>query len=104
MIWISNQRDEFSPLLKILYPIVDLEASVLRNPWENGLLWSSKDRLKKYKKWLSRAIIQVPEVKREFERIRELYRRGHIVFLCNSYPSPSHGEIVRKFLHDQSNT
>jgi hypothetical protein len=92
MIRIVNKRNYQGPGIYIGRP------SPLGNPFVIGRDGDREEVIRKYREFLIIAINNDDRIKREFERIRELDKKGDVILICWCAPSKCHGDVIKEII------
>ena len=95
MIRIVNKRNYKGPGIYIGRP------SPLGNPFVIGRDGDREEVIRKYRDFLNKALQNDGRIKREFENLEELNKKGDVILICWCTPSKCHGDIIKEILESK---
>jgi len=95
MIKIVNKRNYKGPGIYVGRP------SPLGNRFVIGRDGDRDEVIRKYRDFLATALHDDDKVKREFERIEELNKKGDVILICWCAPSKCHGDVIKEMIESK---
>ena len=74
--------------------------SPLGNPFVIGRDGDREKVIEKYREYLKKAIKYNDRIKAEFEKIRELNKKGDVILICWCAPQKCHGDVIREMIEN----